>query len=157
MHFVFFLLLHPTPPVFSFFFFNDTATTEIYTLSLHDALPISFNSGTADANGNITPWHLYRQEIIAFNVLTGKVRRLAHHRSRSVFNDYFASPRLSASWGGKYVGFASNFNQSGVNDIYVIPFSATSDTTSPTVSSTLPNRGLPRSDQIGRASCRERV
>ena len=25
---------------FSFFFFNDTATTEIYTLSLHDALPI---------------------------------------------------------------------------------------------------------------------
>src|SRR3712207_8608406 len=28
----------------SFFFFNDTATTEIYTLSLHDALPISFKS-----------------------------------------------------------------------------------------------------------------
>src|SRR3712207_8016324 len=26
---------------FCFFFFNDTATTEIYTLSLHDALPIS--------------------------------------------------------------------------------------------------------------------
>ena len=25
-----------------FFFFNDTATTEIYTLSLHDALPIWF-------------------------------------------------------------------------------------------------------------------
>src|SRR3712207_8548557 len=29
-----------------FFFFNDTATTEIYTLSLHDALPISFLSTT---------------------------------------------------------------------------------------------------------------
>src|SRR3712207_7906970 len=29
------------PIVFLFFFFNDTATTEIYTLSLHDALPIS--------------------------------------------------------------------------------------------------------------------
>src|SRR5260221_8177873 len=28
-------------PHYSFFFFNDTATTEIYTLSLHDALPIS--------------------------------------------------------------------------------------------------------------------
>src|SRR6266436_7862088 len=27
--------------MFFFFFFNDTATTEIYTLSLHDALPIS--------------------------------------------------------------------------------------------------------------------
>src|SRR5258708_37426258 len=29
-----------------FFFFNDTATTEIYTLSLHDALPISILSKT---------------------------------------------------------------------------------------------------------------
>src|SRR3989475_8760882 len=29
-------------PVSIFFFFNDTATTEIYTLSLHDALPISW-------------------------------------------------------------------------------------------------------------------
>src|SRR5256885_17103129 len=34
------LPLMPAPPRFSFFFFNDTATTEIYTLSLHDALPI---------------------------------------------------------------------------------------------------------------------
>src|SRR2546430_5813435 len=30
-----------------FFFFNDTATTEIYTLSLHDALPISLLEGLA--------------------------------------------------------------------------------------------------------------
>ena len=29
------------PHVYLYFFFNDTATTEIYTLSLHDALPIS--------------------------------------------------------------------------------------------------------------------
>src|SRR5256885_11198876 len=29
-----------------YFFFNDTATTEIYTLSLHDALPISATCGT---------------------------------------------------------------------------------------------------------------
>src|SRR2546428_2629341 len=33
--------MKPTSPFFFFFFFNDTATTEIYTLSLHDALPIS--------------------------------------------------------------------------------------------------------------------
>src|SRR5258708_16250615 len=32
---------------FFFFFFNDTATTEIYTLSLHDALPISDRHGLA--------------------------------------------------------------------------------------------------------------
>ena len=30
-----------------FFFFNDTATTEIYTLSLHDALPISITPAIA--------------------------------------------------------------------------------------------------------------
>src|SRR2546430_17074407 len=32
-------------PYFYFFFFNDTATTEIYTLSLHDALPICQKKG----------------------------------------------------------------------------------------------------------------
>src|SRR2546421_6866663 len=38
----------------SFFFFNDTATTEIYTLSLHDALPICKYSIVA-AHGVSTP------------------------------------------------------------------------------------------------------
>src|SRR5436309_11261837 len=34
------LSIHGEPmPIFILFFFNDTATTEIYTLSLHDALP----------------------------------------------------------------------------------------------------------------------
>src|SRR5438094_4473927 len=41
---VFFLLLR-------FFFFNDTATTEIYTLSLHDALPISSSGAACRASG----------------------------------------------------------------------------------------------------------
>src|SRR2546429_4514080 len=36
------------PIVFLFFFFNDTATTEIYTLSLHDALPILFGAPPID-------------------------------------------------------------------------------------------------------------
>src|SRR5256886_4735296 len=35
----------------SFFFFNDTATTEIYTLSLHDALPISLKVGARVRHG----------------------------------------------------------------------------------------------------------
>src|SRR2546430_15499183 len=34
----------PRPLLSTFFFFNDTATTEIYTLSLHDALPISIHA-----------------------------------------------------------------------------------------------------------------
>src|SRR3712207_8191650 len=36
------------------FFFNDTATTEIYTLSLHDALPISTVFGQTEASPLIT-------------------------------------------------------------------------------------------------------
>src|SRR5258708_23264241 len=35
-------------PSFFFFFFNDTATTEIYTLSLHDALPICQRDDAGD-------------------------------------------------------------------------------------------------------------
>src|SRR5256885_13727498 len=46
-----------------FFFFNDTATTEIYTLSLHDALPI---------------WHLRRPR--CRRALDGRHR---HHRRRT--------------------------------------------------------------------------
>src|SRR3712207_8399293 len=37
------------------FFFNDTATTEIYTLSLHDALPISVSMCLARESGNLPP------------------------------------------------------------------------------------------------------
>src|SRR2546429_6623201 len=42
-----------------FFFFNDTATTEIYTLSLHDALPISWAQRVPSANwvnSKARPW-----------------------------------------------------------------------------------------------------
>src|SRR2546430_11487039 len=37
--------------MFFFFFFNDTATTEIYTLSLHDALPISLQQRRGPGDG----------------------------------------------------------------------------------------------------------
>src|SRR5438876_4911466 len=39
--------------MFLFFFFNDTATTEIYTLSLHDALPISL---ARPSGGDLAGW-----------------------------------------------------------------------------------------------------
>src|SRR5689334_24712573 len=41
-----------------FFFFNDTATTEIYTLSLHDALPISATSRSGERLGRPLPARL---------------------------------------------------------------------------------------------------
>src|SRR3712207_9578711 len=46
--------------IYSIFFFNDTATTEIYTLSLHDALPICYglNYHTAPLPQQVgSAWH----------------------------------------------------------------------------------------------------
>src|SRR5438552_18962973 len=50
--FFFFLLSRASFILFFSFFFNDTATTEIYTLSLHDALPILLAqlAGVGDAD-----------------------------------------------------------------------------------------------------------
>src|SRR3712207_8613116 len=45
----------------SFFFFNDTATTEIYTLSLHDALPISPFTPAKD-DGSLNVEHLFTEK-----------------------------------------------------------------------------------------------
>src|SRR5256886_17366283 len=57
-----------------FFFFNDTATTEIYTLSLHDALPIS-REGHTDAQDQDDPEQA--RETLARRA----GRRLGHERS----------------------------------------------------------------------------
>src|SRR5690606_41851438 len=49
-------LVLPLPPsirLFFFFFFHDTATTEIYTLSLHDALPICSSGGAGRTSGQV--------------------------------------------------------------------------------------------------------
>src|SRR5690349_22883477 len=64
------------PHLSFFFFFNDTATTEIYTLSLHDALPISRTraTGTTTEGG----------------------RRLRHHRRVRAGQDR-KSTRLNSS------------------------------------------------------------
>src|SRR3989449_11651642 len=44
-------------PLSLFFFFNDTATTEIYTLSLHDALPIS-GSNAIPTYQSLAAWNV---------------------------------------------------------------------------------------------------
>src|SRR5215204_6863768 len=49
------------------FFFNDTATTEIYTLSLHDALPIS---------GTVGNWLTH-----VLNLVTGRIDRPGDRKS----------------------------------------------------------------------------
>src|SRR2546429_5816307 len=73
----------PLPTIFFFFFFNDTATTEIYTLSLHDALPISTQMGNRKCSFMSTN--------------TGTVVVLAYHSDRK-------STRLNSSHG--YISYA---------------------------------------------------
>jgi hypothetical protein len=89
---------------------------------------VFFNSETTDDNYNSSTsgWAAYRQEIMAVNVLTGEVRRLAHHRSRGLGDgSYWNQPRVSSSWDGSVVLWNSNFNTnspSGYADIYAINF-----------------------------------
>src|SRR5690349_23902310 len=65
---------------FFFFFFNDTATTEIYTLSLHDALPISGQLG----QGNVAGDHdLLRRGRDAFQPEPGRDQPFVHRTARS--------------------------------------------------------------------------
>src|SRR3712207_6694355 len=60
----------------SFFFFNDTATTEIYTLSLHDALPIFINGAE-----RVIVNQLHRSPGVDFLVETQEGDRPLHGRS----------------------------------------------------------------------------
>src|SRR5215216_7099670 len=64
--------------IFFFFFFNDTATTEIYTLSLHDALPISdlfrtYQPRGARSWGPVQPLLLWEQGERGFNLQSASV------------------------------------------------------------------------------------
>src|SRR5256885_16075024 len=61
-----------------FFFFNDTATTEIYTLSLHDALPICQARRVDGLQGAGGP-----QEIHAVEPLVVQVEAVLAHHGRS--------------------------------------------------------------------------
>src|SRR2546422_8849095 len=84
------------PDIFHFFFFNDTATTEIYTLSLHDALPI-FVSGLdklGDKGNNAT-----------YSLAMGEMYRyFAGIASYSGYGKDRKSTRLNSSHG--YISYA---------------------------------------------------
>src|SRR5438093_13268806 len=65
---------------FFFFFFNDTATTEIYTLSLHDALPIY---GTGDGGRALRDVGLGREDQIPGSVPLRTERAASFEHARS--------------------------------------------------------------------------
>src|SRR2546430_10072724 len=75
----------------SFFFFNDTATTEIYTLSLHDALPISV--GAARRQQSRSPDGGQRRARVARHLRPA--RRLRPRRGGARGN-HFRGPALQA-------------------------------------------------------------
>src|SRR6266581_3224379 len=82
-----------------FFFFNDTATTEIYTLSLHDALPISVRKRPCSSTRRVRPssaWCSRSEEhtselqspvhLVCRLLLEKKKRHTSKRRSCSIWN-----------------------------------------------------------------------
>src|SRR6266850_3226493 len=110
------------PAILFFFFFNDTATTEIYTLSLHDALPISPRRArrhrhargphrglcflprgrglaTFDLHGDAAP---AGQVSVGGAAPAGQVRRLSRDESAGSTGDAAGlSPRVDAAGGDR--------------------------------------------------------
>src|SRR2546426_8603208 len=80
-----------------FFFFNDTATTEIYTLSLHDALPISYS---IEADGRHAFFSIFHQPTAG--EAGGEPSGTEHYYSFNYANAHFVcqdrkSTRLNSS------------------------------------------------------------
>src|SRR5689334_25446022 len=73
----------------SFFFFNDTATTEIYTLSLHDALPISARVASIMENTNLSKQQQVSEimrQMLTQAQTAGQYLSLSKHRSEERFS-----------------------------------------------------------------------
>lgn len=90
--------------------------------SLQDWAFISFYAND-DLFDNQGTWRPFKAEILMMNVLTGQIKRLCHHRSRSVNAVYQYNPRMCASWDGTKIAWASNYdynNGTGYADIYLM-------------------------------------
>src|SRR5215216_6573712 len=74
------------PAASLFFFFNDTATTEIYTLSLHDALPIL--PPTGDLDGDPGTWRSRGYDVVfdGWEVGGGSIRINTPEVQQKVFD-----------------------------------------------------------------------
>src|SRR5687767_15817564 len=73
------------------FFFNDTATTEIYTLSLHDALPICVNA-TPLPTVNTTGYIDHAAFLGTINPDTNKIPKHLFQGYLNIYNNYFKAP-----------------------------------------------------------------
>src|SRR2546421_3426636 len=93
-----------------FFFFNDTATTEIYTLSLHDALPISTFCSSGTTATRKWRWHVSspsrlrseehtselqsRSDLVCRLLLEKKKKTRVTHRRRDIGRTHIQPPLL---------------------------------------------------------------
>src|SRR5216684_4993911 len=77
----------------SFFFFNDTATTEIYTLSLHDALPILVVDGLGNLRRERAGIADARGATEAHEIVAELVEILLQTRPVEVFRDHLGARR----------------------------------------------------------------
>jgi hypothetical protein len=89
---------------------------------LQDWVYVSVESTDATLAAGVSTWRPYKQEIVMADVLTGEVRRLAHHRSWDITASYYYQPRVSASWDGTRIAWLSNFGHEAPDyaDIYSI-------------------------------------
>src|SRR2546423_2282831 len=131
-----------TMPLLIFFFFNDTATTEIYTLSLHDALPIFLMSPSdvrqanftgmlvnAVTKGGTNDWHggaIYNfrnQDLSATNFrnTTLDVKQYGFQLGGPIIRDrlqFYVAPewqQRTAAAAGPFVGQAANSSGTPLN------------------------------------------
>lgn len=74
-----------------------------------DWVILDFEIDADTYDSSVVGWLKYQGEIVAVNVLTFEWRRLCHHRSRSTAI-YDNEPRVSTSWDGSLILWASNFN-----------------------------------------------
>src|SRR3712207_7345589 len=68
-----------------YFFFNDTATTEIYTLSLHDALPIYVLYGPMLSERFLQGWEKWLGEVQPHHTVHGATGRITSANPREGF------------------------------------------------------------------------
>lgn len=84
----------------------------------------AYSDATSNFNAALSSWRAFRDEIFAINVVTGALKRFAHHRTRDVDTaGYYCSPRASVSADGSVIAYASNYNDStpsGYSDMYAI-------------------------------------
>jgi hypothetical protein len=101
---------------------NDGHISAVSRGALQDWAFVSIESSDDTFTSGVSGWRSYEQEIVMANVITGEVRRLAHHRSRGLDGSYYYQPRVNASWDGTRVAWSSNFglNSPDYSDIYSI-------------------------------------